>query len=99
MSADLPPVTDAHRRAAFAAMRWPALTYEQAQASDTHRRVIEARAHQIRTTEWERTQVRTVQPVRRCRPGVDGHPMKWCTQLAPGYLVPAKQPDLLDTNP
>lgn len=99
MSADLPPVTDEHRRAAFTAMRWPGLTYEQAQASDTHRRVIEARAHQIRTDEWLRAQRRTVVPVRRCRPGLDGHPMKWCTQMAPGPLVPASQTDLLDGQP
>ena len=77
-------------------MRWPCLSYEQAMASDTHRRIVEARAHQIRTNDWLRTQRRTVVPVRRCRPGLDGHPMKWCTQMAPGPLVPASQPDLLE---
>lgn len=92
---DLPEVTEAHRRAAFIAMRWPCLTYEQALASDTHRRVIEARAHKIRTDEWAATQRRSVVPVRRCLPGVDGHPMKWCTQRAAGPLVPINQPDLL----
>lgn len=93
--ADLPPVTDAHRLAAFEAMRWAGWTYAAAQASDTRRRLIEWRAHQLRTTEWVATQQRTVAPVRRCRPGLDGHPLKWCTQLVAGPLVPVKQPELL----
>lgn len=45
-----PDVTDAHRRAAFEAMHWTGWTYEQAMADDTRSRVIEARAHQIRTS-------------------------------------------------
>ncbi|MGQ3001270.1 MAG: hypothetical protein ACT6UH_00550 [Hydrogenophaga sp.] len=47
----MPEVTDAHRRAAFEAMHWEGWTYEAAMADDTHRRVVEARAHQIRTRE------------------------------------------------
>lgn len=97
-TAELPPVTDAHRRAAFAAMAWAGWTYEAAMASDTRRRAVEARAHRIRKDEWLASQRRTVVPVHRCRPGLDGHPMKWCTQLAPGPMVPETQPDLLDTE-
>ena len=48
----LPPVTDAHRRAAFDGMRWAGWTYEQAMACETRRRVLEARAHHIRKQEW-----------------------------------------------
>lgn len=47
----LPPVTDEHRRRAYASLgiahRFP--TFEAALTSDTHRRVIEAYAHQLRT--------------------------------------------------
>lgn len=95
---DLPPVTDAHRLAAFEAMQWVGLTYAQAQLSDTHRRVIECRAHQLRSQEWLATQQRTVVNVPRCRPGADGHPMKWCTQQAAGPWAPIQQPDLLTTS-
>lgn len=49
---DLPPVTDDHRRQAFAKQRWPGLTYEQAMAVDIRRRIVEACAHQIRTREF-----------------------------------------------
>ena len=92
---DLPEVTDAHRQAAFAAMHWPGWTFESAMQYDLRRRLIECRAHQLRTSEWMETQQRSVEPVQRCRPGLDGHPLKWCTQLAPGPLVAIRQPDLL----
>ena len=64
-------------------------------AHDTLRRVIEIKARQLRTDAWEATQVRTVVPVRRIRLGVDGHPIGWCTQMAPGGHEPILQPDLL----
>lgn len=51
---DLPPVTDAHRRAAFAKQHWPGLTFEQAMAVDIRRRIVEACAHQIRTQEFRK---------------------------------------------
>ena len=89
----LPPVTDAHRLAAFAAMRWTGCTYAQAMACAVKSRVIECRAAQLRTQEWERTTQRTVVPVRRVRLGVDGHPMGWCTQMAPGARVSTMQND------
>lgn len=92
---ELPPVTNAHRLAAFIAMHWPGTTYEQAMTEDTKRRVIECRAHHLRSQEWRATQQRTVVPVTRCKPGADGHPTKWCTQLAAGPWAPVQQPDLL----
>ena len=45
----LPEVTDDHRRAAFEAFGWTDWTYEAAMADDMKRRLIEARAHQLRT--------------------------------------------------
>lgn len=96
---ELPPVTDAHRRAAFEAMGWAGWTYEAARADKTRCQVVEVRAHQIRTQEWRATRQRTVVPVHRCRPGVDGHPTHWCTQLANGPLEPLIQPDFLETQP
>lgn len=50
--ADLPQVTDAHRRAAFTLMGWPECSFDAAMANDLRRRVIEACAHQLRTREW-----------------------------------------------
>ena len=44
----LPPVTDEHRRRAFALFSWPGVTFEAAMAVDMRRRLIEARAAHIR---------------------------------------------------
>lgn len=96
---NLPPVTDAHRLAAFAAMHWDEMTYETAIKFDTRRRVIECRAHHIRTQEWLRTQERAVEPELRCIPGVDGHPLKWTTQLTLGALQPVTQTDFISQPP
>ena len=52
----LPPVTDAHRRQAFALFKWPGVTFEQAMAVDLRRRLIEACAHGIRTREHQACQ-------------------------------------------
>ena len=52
----LPPVTDAHRRQAFALFRWPGVTFEQAMAVDLRRRLIEACAHGIRKREHQAQQ-------------------------------------------
>ena len=92
---DMPPVTDAHRQAAFENMHWTGWTYEAAMRFDMRRRLIECRAHVLRTQEWKATQQRTVVPVRRCRPGTDGHPLKWCTQMVLGPYQPTQQPDLV----
>ena len=96
---NLPPVTDAHRLAAFAAMHWGAMTYEAAIKFDTRRRVIECRAHHIRTQEWIKTQERAVVPELYCIPGADGHPLKWSTQLTLGALQPVTQTDFISQPP
>lgn len=59
---ELPEVTEAHRRAAFAAMAWPATTFEQAMDNDTRRRVVEACASQLRKAEWLATRRHVVRP-------------------------------------
>lgn len=55
---DMPPVTDAHRRRAFADLRLTGTTFEQAMQDDTRRRVIEARAAQLRKREWQTRNIR-----------------------------------------
>ena len=95
---DMPPVTEMHRQQAYIIIRPKGVSYEAAMKLpefDTIRRVIEAKAHQLRTDAWMQTQRRTVMPVRRCRPGADGHPVKWATQMVMGDFEPIKQPDLL----
>lgn len=95
---DLPPVTDGHRQQAFVIIRPKGISYVAAMTLPEHelvRRVIEAKAHQLRTDAWLETQQRTVVPVKRCRPGADGHPVKWSTQLAMGPWAPKAQPDLI----
>lgn len=94
--ADLPPVTEVHRQAAYALMRWNGTTFAQAMAHPVQGRVIECRAAQLRTQEWERTTQHTVVPVRRVRLGVDGHPVGWCTQMAPGPRVASPQVDFFN---
>ena len=93
---DLPPVTDAHRLAAFAAMHWGAMTYEAAIKFDTRRRVIECRAHHIRTQEWLRTQERAVVPEVYCIPGADGHHSQVVHPVDAGALVPVQQIDFIN---
>ena len=94
---DLPPVTEAHRQHAYLIVRPRGVGYTAAMTRPEHdliRRCIEAKAHQLRNDAWLATQQRTVVPVRRCRPGVDGHPVKWATQMAMGDYTPILQPDL-----
>lgn len=86
---DLPPVTDAHRHAAFEAMHWPGWTYEAAMQYSLRRKLIECRAAQMRTREWVATQARSVVPVKRVRLGADGHPVGWATQMTRGDFVDA----------
>jgi hypothetical protein len=50
----LPDVTDAHRREAFARMAWVGCTFEEAMANLVRRQCIEALARQIRTAQWMR---------------------------------------------
>jgi hypothetical protein len=91
----MPEVTQAHRLAAFTAMHWRGWTFDAAMLCDVRRRLIEARAAQIRTAEWKATQQRSVVPVKRVRLGSDGHPVSWCTQMARGQFVAA---DLFPTT-
>ena len=58
----LPEVTEQHRRAAFAAMAWVGWTYERAMADDTRRRVVEARAHQLRKADWLASRRQVLRP-------------------------------------
>ena len=90
----MPPVTDSHRRAAFCAMRWSGWTFDAAMADATRAKVIECRAHHIRTQEWKAQAQRTVMPVKRCRPEADGQAMRWSTQLAVGPWADTDQPKL-----
>lgn len=55
----MPPVTEEHRRRAFADLRLAGTTFEQAMQDDTRRRVIEARAAQLRKREWQARNTRT----------------------------------------
>lgn len=59
--ADLPEVTDAHRRDAFASLCLAGITYEAAMQDDTRRRIVEARAHQLRTRQWKAEKHRAIQ--------------------------------------
>lgn len=94
---DMPPVTEEHRQHAYLLLRPRGISFEAAMTLPKHdlvRRLIEAKAHQLRTDAWLATQQRTVVPVRRCRLGADGHPVKWSTQMAAGDFEPITQPDL-----
>ena len=91
---DLPPVSDAHLQAAFAAMRWTGWSFEAAMRSDVRRRLVQARAAQLRTREWMETQRTTLQAVRRCQVGADGQALRWCTQMAPGPLARRVQDEI-----
>ena len=53
--ATLPEVTEAHRLAAFNGMGWAGWSYQQAMADPIRGRVIEARAHQLRTQQWQQS--------------------------------------------
>lgn len=88
---NLPDVTDAHRRAAFEAMRWAGWTFEAAMADDTRRRVVEARAHHLRLREWQASHHRTVQHT----PALDPHTGRWTTRHSPGPWA-ANEPDLFN---
>ena len=92
----MPPVTPDHLQRAFIIMAYRGWTFEAAMADDTKRAVLVCCAHQLRTLDWMATQQRTVEPVKRCRPGADGHPVKWATQMVMGDWTPKCQSDLLE---
>lgn len=70
------PVTDAHRRTAFALFAWHGWTFEAAMADDTRRRLINCRAAWVRTREFEETHGRGTETVRRFNPTTGA----WCSQ-------------------
>ena len=81
---DLPPVTDAHRAAAFESLAFRCCaTLAEALADPVRARVVEARAHALRTAEWQRTQAtRTTTLARRYDPASGN----WRTQrVATGW--------------
>ena len=88
-AADLPEVTEVHRLAAFEAMRWTGWTFEAAMADPLRRQVIEGRAHQLRTREWQASRVRT----ERLVPAYDPQHGRWVTRHERGDWAPA-EPDL-----
>lgn len=49
---DKPPVTEAHRREAFASMRWQGRTYANTMADPVYARIVEIRATLIRNREY-----------------------------------------------
>ena len=93
----LPPVTDAHRHAAFEAMHWAGWTYEAAMAYDLRRRLIELRAAVLRTREWDAATHHSAEPIRRIKLDASGNPIGWCTQMVMGPRQPIRQPDLLES--
>lgn len=77
---DLPPVTDAHRAAAFERLAMRGWTLDAALADPLRRRVIEALAHQLRTAEWKAQHAQRTRLVRRLQPASG----RWCTQRVAG---------------
>ena len=92
---DMPELTDDHRQRAWEIVRYRTLTFAEAMQDPARRSLIEACAKVLRMKDWERTHQRTVVPVRRVVLGADGHPVGWCTQMAPGPYAEQLQGDLL----
>lgn len=92
--AELPPVTMAHRLAAFELMAWTGTTYAQAMQNDTRRQVLAIKAAQLRNEECDWATPRTVSLVQRCELGLDGHPIGYRTQRVPGRRSATPQASL-----
>lgn len=92
---DMPPVTDDHRHRAFEILAMRGVTFEMAMADEFRRRVIECCAARLRFLDFQQTNERTVEPVRRVQLGADGHPIGWCTQMVPSNFTPITQPPLI----
>lgn len=88
----MPPITQAQLQAAFAAMHWKGWTFEAAMANDMRRRLVVARAHQIRTREWLASLDTTTAVVRRVRLDAQGQVAGWCTQAVMGPRQATQQP-------
>lgn len=80
MTATLPPVTDAHRQAAFARLHLRGWTFAAAMQDPLRARVINAMAAQQRTAEWRAQHTRSTRLVRRLQPASG----RWCTQRVAG---------------
>jgi hypothetical protein len=78
---DMPEVTDAHRHAAFEAMHWAGWTFDAAMADDTRRRLIEARAHDLRTKACSARAVLPTPSVPVSRPACPSRPVQAPTLL------------------
>ena len=76
----LPPVTDAHRAAAFERLHLRGWTLAAALADPLRARVINALAAQMRTAEWRAQHTRSTRLVRRLQPASG----RWCTQRVAG---------------
>jgi hypothetical protein len=68
----LPEVTDAHRREAFERMDWVGCTFEEAMANPVRARCVEARAHWLRTQQWQRE--RLLRYISHVVPSTPRHP-------------------------
>lgn len=62
------PATEAHHRAAFAAMAWAGWTYEEAMADPLRSRLVKLRACQLRNTEHRRASRIAAAPPHAMRP-------------------------------
>lgn len=94
--ADLPPVTLQHLQHAYIVIRPVGVSFDAVMNRPEYallRKVIECKAAQLRTDAWKAAHQRVVVPVRRCRLGVDGHPVSWATQKVMAGYEPVIQPD------
>jgi len=89
----LPPISDAHRRAAFAMLAMPGWSYAAALRDPLRAKLIECRAAQLRTREWQAQHSQATECVRRIDP-ITG---RWCTQRVAGAWVDS-QPSLSPTT-
>lgn len=95
--ADLPPVTLQHRMHAYLVIRPIGVSFDAAMNLPQHaalRKVIQSKAAHLRTEAWKAVHQRVVVPVRRCRLGVDGHPVGWATQMVMAGHESITQPEL-----
>lgn len=95
----MPPITERHLREAYDKLKIKHMSFEQVLEDTAQRKVLVACAHQLRRTEWEQAHQRTVVPLHRVKPGTDGHPVKWATQLVYGPWVKPTTPDLFQPSP
>lgn len=82
----LPPVTEAHRLAAFESLRMKNATYEAAMRDTVLRKIIDTRAATLRTREFNEANQASQRLVKRCRTLPDGTE-RWATQRVPGPVT------------